>query len=150
MMTLFGGYFGSRLMNNIREEKGYTYGIGAGIASYPEHGMMIISTQAGNQYIEPIIQEVYHEMERLQNEPVSEEELTMVKNYMMGETCRNYEGPFSLADAYIYLQSSGLEENFLVQSQQAIKETTASDIQRLARTYLVKEQMKEIIAGKIE
>ena len=150
MMTLFGGYFGSRLMNNIREEKGYTYGIGAGIASYPEHGMMIISTQAGNQYIEPIIQEVYHEMERLQNEPVSEEELTMVKNYMMGETCRNYEGPFSLADAYIYLQSSGLEENFLVQSQQAIKETTASDIQHLARTYLVKEQMKEIIAGKIE
>lgn len=148
LLTLFGGYFGSRLMNNIREEKGYTYGIGAGIVSYPECSVMLINTQAANEYVEPVIQEVYQEMERLHNEPVTEKELSMVKNYMMGETCRNYEGPFSLADAYIYLKSSGLDDSFLSRSQQAIKETTASDIQHLARTYLVKKQLKEIIAGK--
>lgn len=150
MVTLFGGYFGSRLMSNIREEKGYTYGIGAGIVSYPEYSMIIISTQAANEYAEPIIQEVYYEVDRLQNEPVSDKELSMVKNYMMGENCRNYEGPFSLADAYIYLQSSGLDNGFLSRLQQAIKETTASDIQRLAHTYLIKEQLKEIIVGKVK
>jgi len=150
LITLLGGYFGSRLMRNIREVKGYTYGIGAGIASYPTCGVILICTQAANEYTEAIIQEVYHELERLQNEPVTEKELSMVKNYMMGENCRNYEGPFSLADAYIYLQSSDLEKTFLTQSQQAIKETTASDIQRLARTYLVKEELKEIIAGKMK
>lgn len=150
MVTLFGGYFGSRLMSNIREEKGYTYGIGAGIVSYPECSMIIISTQAANEYAEPIIQEVYYEVDRLQNEPVSNKELSMVKNYMMGENCRNYEGPFSLADAYIYLQSSGLDNGFLSRLQQAIKETTASDIQRLAHTYLIKEQLKEIIVGKVK
>lgn len=150
MVTLFGGYFGSRLMSNIREEKGYTYGIGAGIVSYPECSMIIISTQAANEYAEPIIQEVYYEVDRLQNEPVSDKELSMVKNYMMGENCRNYEGPFSLADAYIYLQSSGLDNGFLSRLQQAIKETTASDIQRLAHTYLIKEQLKEIIVGKVK
>ena len=69
---------------------------------------------------------------------------------MMGENCRNYEGPFSLADAYIYLQSSGLDNGFLSRLQQAIKETTASDIQRLAHTYLIKEQLKEIIVGKVK
>lgn len=150
LIALLGGYFGSRLMNNIREEKGYTYGIGAGIVSYPECSVILISTQAANEYTEAIIREVYHELERLQNEQVTEKELSMVKNYMMGEICRNYEGPFSLADAYIYLQSSDLERTFLMQSQQAIKETTASDIQRLARTYIVKEKLKEIIAGKMK
>ncbi len=150
MVTLFGGYFGSRLMSNIREEKGYTYGIGAGIVSYPECSMIIISTQAANEYAEPIIQEVYYEVDRLQNEPVSDKELSMVKNYIMGENCRNYEGPFSLADAYICLQSSGLDNDFFSRLQQAIKETTVSDIQRLAHTYLIKEQLKEIIVGKVK
>lgn len=148
MMTLFGGYFGSRLMSNIREEKGYTYGIAAGIAAYPGCGVTVISAQTANEHVEPLIREVYHEIERLQTETVSEKELSMVKNYMMGETCRSYEGPFSIADAYIYLQSFGLKPDFLTLSQQAVKETTASDIQRLARVYLAKEPIKEIIAGK--
>ena len=75
MVTLFGGYFGSRLMSNIREEKGYTYGIGAGIVSYPDSGILIISTEAANEYINPIITEVYREMDKLCNEPVPQEVL---------------------------------------------------------------------------
>ena len=91
MVTLFGGYFGSRLMSNIREEKGYTYGIGAGIVSYPDSGILIISTEAANEYINPIITEVYREMDKLCNEPVPQEELEMVQNYMLRDLCRSYE-----------------------------------------------------------
>ena len=60
LMTLFGGYFGSRLMSNIREEKGYTYGISAGIMFYPDSGLQGISTETDNEYVEPLIQEVYN------------------------------------------------------------------------------------------
>ncbi len=147
LITLFGGYFGSRLMNNIREEKGYTYGIGAGLVNYPQCSLLMTTTQAANQYAEPIINEVYKEMERLRREPVSEEELNRVKSYMMGETRRGHEGLFSMADAYISLQSAGLDSSYLSLSQQAIIETTAKDILQLANRYLTDEPIKEVIAG---
>jgi len=70
LMTVFGGYFGSRLMSNIREEKGYTYGISAGIMFYPDSGLLIVSTETDNEYVEPLIQEVYHEIDRLHQEVV--------------------------------------------------------------------------------
>lgn len=66
MVTLFGGYFGSRLMSNIREEKGYTYGISAGIAPYPGQGILVINTETANEFVEPLVREVYHEIDRLQ------------------------------------------------------------------------------------
>lgn len=148
MMTLFGGYFGSRLMTNIREDKGYTYGVGGYIASYPGQGLLLVGTQADNRYVEPIIEEVYKEIDRLQTEPVSDEELTMVKSYMMGENNRAYEGPFAWADAYIALQSTDQESEFLVRSQRELLETTPEDIQRLANLYLNKAAMKEVVVGK--
>lgn len=75
LVTLFGGYFGSRLMSNIREEKGYTYGIAAGLVSYPGTSLLVISTETANEYIESVVKEVYHEMDRLQQEKVPVEEL---------------------------------------------------------------------------
>ena len=99
LVTLLGGYFGSRLMSNIREEKGYTYGISAGIMPYPDSGLFVINTETANEFVELLIKEVYHEIDRLQNDLVSNEELAMVRNYMLGDMCRSYESAFSLADA---------------------------------------------------
>ena len=84
LVTVFGGYFGSRLMSNIREEKGYTYGISAGLVSCPGSSVLFISSETANEYVEPLIDEVYREMDRLCHEPVGDEELSMVKNYMLG------------------------------------------------------------------
>lgn len=148
LMTLFGGYFGSRLMSNIREEKGYTYGISAGIMSYPDSGLLGISTETANENVELLIQEVYHEIDRLHQEPVALEELTMVRNYMLGEMCRNYESPFSLSDAWIFIATSGLDDEYFFRSLQAVNEVTTQEIQELAQRYLCKETLKEVIAGK--
>ena len=74
-------------MSNIREEKGYTYGISAGIVSCPGPEMLVINTETANEFVEPLIREVYHEIDCLQNDLVPEEELAMVKNYMLGEMC---------------------------------------------------------------
>lgn len=148
MVTLFGGYFGSRLMSNIREDKGYTYGIGAGIVSYPDTGILIISTEAANEYINSIIAEVYREMDKLCNELVPQGELEMVKNYMLGDLCRSYEGPFSLSDAWIYIETAGLDDKFFIRSLDAIRGITREEIQRLAQAYFCKENLIEVVAGK--
>lgn len=148
LMTLFGGYFGSRLMSNIREDKGYTYGISAGIMFYPDSGLMLVSTETDNEYVEPLIREVYHEIDKLHHETVSEAELAMVRNYMLGDMCRNYESPFSLADAWMFIYTSGLDDAFFARSLQAVKEVTPEEIKELANRYLCKEKLKGVIAGK--
>lgn len=148
LMTLFGGYFGSRLMSNIREDKGYTYGISAGVVFYPDSGLLIVSTETDNEYVEPLIQEVYHEIDRLHLDPVSAEELRIVRNYMLGEMCRSYESPFSLSDAWIFIATSGLKNDYFARSLQAVNEITPAEIQDLAQRYLCKETLKEVIAGK--
>ena len=148
MVTLFGGYFGSRLMSNIREDKGYTYGIGAGIVTYPGVSVLAISTEAANEYAEAVITEVYKEMDRLCNDRVPQTELDMVKNYMLGDWCRSYEGPFSLSDAWIYVETGGLDKEFFVRSIDAIQSITCEEVQALAQKYLCKENLIEVIAGK--
>ena len=148
LVTLFGGYFGSRLMSNIREDKGYTYGIGAGLVVYPGTGLLVISTETGNEYVEDVLKEVYHEMDRLREERVPEEELEMARSYMLGDMCRTYESPFSLSDAWMLVETSGLDCGFYERSIAAIRETTAEDILQFARKYFCKENLIEVVAGK--
>src|SRR5204862_7863863 len=81
--SLFGGFFGSRLMANIREDKGYTYGIHSYMQNHIQQTAWMVSTEAGRDVCEAAIKEVYHEMEVLRNELVDEEELLLVRNYMM-------------------------------------------------------------------
>ena len=148
LITLFGGYFGSRLMTNIREEKGYTYGISAGLMSYPDTSVLMINSESDNEYVEAVVREVYAEIDRLHTEPVSEQELTMVKNYMIGEMCRSYESAFALQDGWIFIYVSKLDDDYFRRSLRAVKEATPQDMARLARQYLCKETLKEVVAGK--
>lgn len=148
LVTLFGGYFGSRLMSNIREEKGYTYGISAGVVCYPHTGVLVVSTEAANEYIDPLVDEVYKEIDLLRTEKVTEEELNMVRNYMLGDLCRSYENALALSDAWIFIETSGLDKHFFERSVEAIKEVTADDIKHLAEKHLCKENLIEVVAGK--
>lgn len=148
LMTLFGGYFGSRLMSNIREDKGYTYGISAGILFYPGTGLFMVSTEADNIYVENIIREVYHEMDILKEEPVSAEELQMVKNYMLGNMCRSYEGPFSIADAWIFIETGHLDDSYFYHTLEAVKTVTSLELKELAMRYFHPDKLTEVIAGK--
>lgn len=148
LITLFGGYFGSRLMSNIREEKGYTYGISAGIMPYPGQGVLAINAETANEFVEPLIGEVYNEIDRLQNELVSDEEFSTVKNYMLGDMCRSYESPFSLADAWIFVQTSGLQDSYFTDALNAVKAVTPQEVRELAQRHLCKENLKEVVSGK--
>ncbi|MFA6871546.1 MAG: pitrilysin family protein [Bacteroidaceae bacterium] len=148
LITILGGYFGSRLMKNIREDKGYTYDISAALPYYSGQGILIISTQAAPDYMDAILEEIYKEIELLQSTLVTEEELDRVRNYMYGNLCRNYEGPIDLADYWIYVETNHIKDNHFEKSLWAIKNTSAQDIQRLACTYLKKESMIKVVVGE--
>ena len=94
--VLFGGFFGSRLMSNIREEKGYTYGIHSFLENHLQQSAWVISTEAGKDVCEAAIKEVYNEMELLREELIDDEELLLVKNYMMGLNLGDLDGPFHI------------------------------------------------------
>ena len=94
--ALFGGFFGSRLMSNIREDKGYTYGIHSYLQNHVYDSAWMISTEAGKDVCEATIAEVYKEMKDLREELVDEDELLLVRNYMMGGILGDLDGPFQI------------------------------------------------------
>ena len=148
LMTVFGGYFGSRLMSNIREKKGLTYGIVAGIYDFPDTGLGVVTCETATQNVELLIQEIYREMERLRTELIPEEELEMVRNYILGEMARTYEGAFSLAEAWVNIEMGNLTEDYPDRSMKAVDEVSAEELRELAQRYLREESIFEVVAGK--
>lgn len=143
--TLFGGYFGSRLMGNIREEKGYTYGIHSYLENHIEESSWIISTEAGKEVCEATIQEVFKEMRLLQEEPVNDEELLLVKNYMMGLNLGYIDGPFQIISRWKSLILNGLDENYFYDSIKTIKEISSAELLELSNKYLRREDFYELL-----
>ncbi|MCL1942172.1 MAG: insulinase family protein [Candidatus Azobacteroides sp.] len=145
--TIFGGYFGSRLMSNIREDKGYTYGIYSSVTSHLHAGYLNILTQTGHEQVESVIKEIFMEMDKLAETLVPENELQIVRNYMLGELARKFDNPFAVADIYLSLSEFGLERDFYEKRIDRIKNITSEDIRELARRYFTKEDFYEVIAG---
>ena len=148
--TILGGYFGSRLMKNIREEKGYTYGIGSALISLQNAGLLIIVSEVGADYAKETLSEIFKEINRLKEEKISKEELTLVKNYMMGDFLRSFDGPFALSESYRSIIDFDLTPDFFNQGIKAIKTITPEEILQLANQYLVEENFVTTIAGKYE
>lgn len=145
--TLLGGYFGSRLMMNIREDKGYTYGIGSAVAVLEDESYFFVSTEVAKEFAEQTIHEIYVEFDRLCQELVSADELERVKNYMLGEFLRNSDGPGAMMESFKNIWFNKLPKTYYSDFIQAIHQLTALDLQKLAQKYLVKSQMVEVVAG---
>jgi zinc protease len=143
--TLFGGFFGSRLMSNIREDKGYTYGIHSYILNHISSTAWMISTEAGKDVCEATIGEVYNEMEDLRNELVDDEELQLVKNYLIGTILGDLDGPFHIIGRWKNLILNGLDEKYFYNSVNIIKTISAQELQELANKYLQPEKFYELV-----
>lgn len=143
--TLFGGYFGSRLMSNIREDKGYTYGIHSYVQNHLQQTAWMISTDAGKDVSEATIDEVYKEMKLLREELVDEEELLLVRNYLIGTILGDLDGPFQIMGRWKNLILNNLDEKYFYDSVQTIKTITAEEIRELAKKYLNPEYFYELI-----
>ena len=145
--TLLGGYFGSRLMRNIREDKGFTYGISSGIATFQETGYLVIGTDVKKEFTLQTLEEIYKEIDKLQREPVSADELHTLKNYMAGRLLSSVDTPFALADKFKNIYLYGLDYDYYTQYLQTINHADADSIQDTAKKYLQTDTMKEVVVG---
>jgi zinc protease len=143
--TLFGGFFGSRLMANIREDKGYTYGIHSYFQNHIHETAWMISTEAGKDVCEAAIQEVYHEMKDLREELVDDKELLLVKNFLMGTVLGDLDGPFHIINRWKNIILNNLGDDYFDRSIASIKGITANEIQELANKYLQPEAFYELV-----
>ncbi|MFT4016005.1 MAG: pitrilysin family protein [Agriterribacter sp.] len=143
--TLFGGYFGSRLMSNIREDKGYTYGIHSYMQNHMQDCAWMISTEAGRDVCEATVSEVYKEMELLRNEPASEEELLLVKNYLIGTILGDLDGPFHIIGRWKNIILNELGNDHFYKAINDIKSITVKEVQELANRYLQPEKFYELV-----
>jgi len=146
--TVLGGYFGSRLMANIREDKGYTYGIGSGMSSLKHAGALFIATEVGADVCKAAINEIEKEINILKTELIPEEELTLVRNYMLGSLLGSLENVFSHADKFKNLYFSGLDYEYYDNYTETIRNITSDDLIKLAVKYLDFESFYNVIVGK--
>jgi len=145
--TILGEYFGSRLMTNIREDKGYTYGIGSYLGENQANGYFVIATEVGNEFLTDTLVQINIEIERLRNDLVPEEELALVKNYLYGQFLRGADGPFSMMELFSAVEIHGLDYSYYRTALKTIHEISAEEIKQTAQQHLNPNEMLVVTAG---
>jgi zinc protease len=148
--TILGGYFGSRLMNNIREDKGYTYGIHSQVMPYRKACGFFISTEVGTEVTENTLEEIKKELFQMQNELVDEEEMTLVRNYLNGTYLRALDGVFNQAEKFRTTLDHKLGMEYFANSLKAINNVTAEELRALALKYLNPDEMLTVLVGNLK
>ncbi len=144
---ILGGYFGSRLMTNIREDKGYTYGIYASTTSMIEAGVFQISAESGKDVYKKAIVEIYKELKILRTTLISSEELNRVKNYLIGNFSRMFDGAFAVSETLRTVILYDMNLNYYKRFFETVKEITPEIIMNTAKKYLNENTMIEIVVG---
>lgn len=145
--TVLGGYFGSRLMSNIREDKGYTYGISSSVVFLQHAGYFNIGSEVGSTVCSAALVEIYKELDRLCTEPVPADELQLVKNYLRGNFMRSMDGPFALADRFKHIWLHNMDYSYYENYVSALSTITATQLMGIANKYLHKDSIYELVVG---
>ena len=143
--NVLGGFFGSRLMGNIREDKGYTYGIYSYLMNFTSESGWMVSTEAGRDVTAETVKEIYLEMQSLREEEIDDEELMMTRNSMIGTILGDLDGPFQVIGRWKNMILNNVDDGYFDRSVQIIKTITAKELQELANKYLVQEEFYELV-----
>lgn len=146
---ILGGYFGSRLMKNIREEKGLTYGIHSSITPFKTYSIFKISSECNNKLTEQVKTEIISEMNILRTELVEIEELTVAKNYLLGAISRNFDGAFNISDRFKTFLEIDNDYDYYTKYFKAITDISAEDIRKCANNYFDPNSLKYCVAGEM-
>lgn len=144
---VLGGYFGSRLMSNIREEKGYTYGIYSSLRQLRNSTVIQIGTETSIDKTDLVLNEIYKEINRLKTEPIPEEELSLVKNYTLGSLLNTLDGPYKISSTLIALDLSGLNLSFNNEMAETYKNIQAKHLLELANKYFDTDKMYQVVVS---
>jgi predicted Zn-dependent peptidase len=146
--TVLGGYFGSRLISNLREDKGYTYGVSSFVTNYKYAGYFSVSTEVNVQHTDAALDEICHEMELLRTAKVGEDELMRVKNYIYGTFLRTFDGPFALAERFKSAREIGEGFAYYQKSLNEMLQVSADELLEVANKYLNPKDMITLVVGK--
>jgi len=144
---ILGGYFGSRLMRNIREEKGFTYGVRSTINCLSQANLWIVSTDVKKEFRNRTLEEINKEITILQEQPVPDAELETVKNYMLGTFVSSFDTPFALADKFKNIHYSGLKYDYYQRYFHTIRNIKSERIIELSQKYLLPENFTTVVVG---
>lgn len=145
--TVLGGYFGSRLVKNLREEKGYTYGIYSAMINLQHSGYFAVATDVAAGATDEAVAEIVGEVERLRSEPVPVEELDKVRNIIAGEMMRILDGPFGIADVTIEHTQCGMTNEALTAFFEEVRTIEPERIRELAARWLDPASFTTVIVG---
>lgn len=147
MNVLLGGFFGSRIMQNIREDKGYTYGGGSSLSYDKEIGSFTASAPVRNEVTADAITEFLKELNKIRDEKVSEKELNLVKNYLTGSFARSLENPQTVARFALNTARYDLSDDYYATYLKKLNAVTAEDIQAMAKKYITPENAHILVVG---
>lgn len=146
---ILGGYFGSRLMMNLREEKGFTYGVYSILRNIPYKTYLNISTQTDNKYVEKVVDEIKRELTRLCSERVGDDELSLAKKCLVGSRCRTFDDRMKLSGFLASLDNKGISLDDYYLSTRKMLELTSDDLLTVAQRSLNPEKLVICVAGNI-
>jgi len=145
--TLLGGYFGSRLMQNIRQKKGYTYSIYSTTSTYKQGGYFEIVSEVNKENKHKVVEEIIKEVEFLRNNYPSEEELQKMKSYMAGSILRSLDGVFSFSRSMVTFVNYNIEFDYYQRYFNRLKSISPKRITELAQKYLNTDECYKVIVG---
>ena len=144
---ILGGYFGSRLMKNIREEKGLTYGINSSIHSHLNASMMTIATDVNKDKLGATLEEINKELQSLMKDPIPADELGTAKNHFLGNLQLEVSNPFSAVEKIKLLRIYNLPPNYYSILFDRVKELSPADLQTIANNQIMPESFHLVSVG---
>lgn len=145
--TILGGYFGSRLIKNIREDKGHTYGISSSIVQIGPYNYWVIGADVQKAYAQEVIQEIYYEIDTLAHVTIEADELEVVRNYMIGQMLSGFSSSFDIMDRFQAVHHAGLDFNFFTKKLGYLKTFSTADMLQIGKKYFTKRPLIEVLVG---
>ena len=136
-------------MQNLRERNGYTYGVSSGSVYFGNQSLFIINSDVNAAHTQAAVDACFEELQRLQEEPVGDEELETAHNYILGDMLRDVDNSVSYLKKYAYWNQYGLDEREFQSMIQAVKETDSTTLLYLAKKYFDYNKFTRIIVGDI-
>jgi predicted Zn-dependent peptidase len=144
---VFGGYFGSRLMQNIREEKGYTYSIYSRIASFKDEAYFLINSDVKKEFRDKTISEIEKEIEIISSKSIGKEELDQAKNHLKGSLLNTLTNPFAITEKLKNIYFYNLGDNFYDHLFDEIDRTQSDELLDLAKNTLFNQPLSSVVVG---
>jgi len=149
MNTILGGSFSSRLNQNLRETKGYTYGAGSQFIYRPVPGPFVARAAVRTDVTDSALVEFFKELNAIRDAPVSETELVRARNYLALGLPGDFETTGQMAARIGELLTFGLPLNFYDSYVRRILAVTAADVQRVARAYFDPNRVDVVVVGDV-